>query len=94
MEELKPCPFCGNSVAVGVFDENEMDYDSVSENPFFTVCCSVHEHTCQTPNWKTGCGAASGYARTKEQAIKKWNRRSCECANNAAMTPGAAASGR
>lgn len=29
-----------------------------------------------------------------EEAIEAWNRRSCECANNAAMTPGEAASGR
>jgi len=51
----------------------------------YFVICTIHSN---------GCGASASRKTTEQGAIKAWNRRSCECANNAAMTPGVAASVR
>ena len=72
MAELKPCPFCGGTkIWIGTIaesemqDENHPDYEFNSEH--YTVVCDYSEG---------GCGASTGgSARTKEAAIKAWNRR-------------------
>lgn len=33
------------------------------------------------------CKGSSGIYETREEAIRAWNRRTCECANNATATP-------
>ncbi len=73
MDELKPCPFCGETESLIIDDEWTI--------PAFAIEC------CE-------CGASTITFDTKEEAIEAWNRRACECANNAVATPGAAASGR
>jgi hypothetical protein len=81
MTNLKPCPFCGNETAIQVLDGNEIyllteycaDYNP---NAYYTVVCTVNEDMAvPSPNWKKGCGASGGYAKTKEEAIKLWNHR-------------------
>ena len=75
MVELKPCPFCGKSVAeCGTVaeheckDKNSLGYEWCAEH--FDVVCNYI---------KGGCGASTGksYA-TPEDAIEAWNRRAGE----------------
>ncbi len=75
---MKKCPFCGdedspelisNMAMKAMFNDDyapchEDDYEEVT-NGWFVICSAG----------KTGCGADSGWAETKEDAIIKWNRR-------------------
>lgn len=72
-EKLKPCPFCGKSVAE-IDDAKELGgcpyYDDCDQAEYeqcemHTVVCNVH---------KGGCGASSGYYDTVEDAVAAWNR--------------------
>ena len=58
-----PCPFCGGR-NLEVLTSAEL-CDSGRDDEF-TVCCSYNSG---------GCGATSGYCKTKREAIEKWNRR-------------------
>ena len=73
--ELKPCPFCGKSVAHvdsvanhGMMDEYESNY-SWSSNHYDVVC-----------DYNSGgCVASTGKDNaTPEEAIEAWNRRVSE----------------
>lgn len=82
MMEIKPCPFCGNDIAVTVLDQNEVDCigessNNYSKEPYFQVVCCMNEEYSPVPidNWHGGCGASSGYRKTREEAIEAWNRR-------------------
>lgn len=81
LPDIKPCPFCGNAVAIGVYSSHELDeliYDDIvyDTTPSYAVVCSVNETSpVPTPNWRSGCGGSSGYSPTPEEAIAKWNRR-------------------
>lgn len=70
MKKLKPCPFCGNKKAVEIIDSadtEEVDFFCVEKvESDYHIICNVS---------KGGCGASSGYADTKDEAIKAWNRR-------------------
>lgn len=65
--KLKPCPFCGSELAVDAKTDEEMEVlsDGCSSG-YYTVCCDFR--TC-------GCGAASGYRKSKQEAIEVWNSR-------------------
>lgn len=62
--KLKACPFCGSTKAPRLLTENDLKDNG--EFDWYTVCCSATDG---------GCGAASGYAQSKDEAIKKWNGR-------------------
>ncbi len=63
--ELKPCPFCGSSSAPVVVDSIEKDGDY--DNPIqYQVVCDWNE---------VGCGSATGYRYTIEEAVELWNAR-------------------
>lgn len=72
MTKLKPCPFCGKSVAHvdsvanhEMMDEYEFDYSWGSNH--YDVVCDYHNG---------GCGASIGKDNaTPEDAIEAWNRR-------------------
>lgn len=70
--ELKPCPFCGNTnIRIALCSELTCDlqpneYCEHCEGRTFGIICSA---------LLNGCGTASGLYKTKEQAIKAWNRR-------------------
>ncbi len=72
MAELKPCPFCGKSVANvdsvanhEMIDEYEPDYSWRSKR--YDVVCDYNNG---------GCGASTGGNNaTPEDAIEAWNRR-------------------
>ena len=66
MEELKPCPFCGKSLAeLGTAAEIDMDTEPGADNERAVVC----DYNAG------GCGATSGYRNTPEAAVEAWNRR-------------------
>lgn len=70
---IKPCPFCGDpeSPEVISFEEVAEMYDkyeehaSYSSSGYFVICDAV----------KSGCGAMSGFGKTKKDAIALWNQR-------------------
>ncbi len=65
---LKECPFCSDEKAPAVMSALDIDgsLDAETHENNFAVCCRVGEG---------GCGATSGYARSKKQATIQWNRR-------------------
>lgn len=70
-EELKPCPFCGKSVAECKTCAEAELLDELNEiypewNKKFCVVCNFN---------KGGCGSSTGAHDTPEDAIKAWNRR-------------------
>ena len=66
--ELKECPFCGQKETLECLSYNEIhaSEEKEEEDDNYTVCCNHR---------KGGCGAIGGYRRTKEEAIKVWNKR-------------------
>lgn len=62
MEELKPCPFCGKSVAVLSNAQEELEVC----NNYVMVVCAFN---------RGGCGAATGFYNSEQEAIEHWNRR-------------------
>ena len=67
--ELKPCPFCGNTnIVIKTCSDNCCDPIMCDECPQlqYTVCCDGNNG---------GCGSHSGYYLKKEEAIEAWNRR-------------------
>lgn len=75
-DKLKPCPFCGKSVATFT-DMKELEecfnYDQNICDDFDYWCKKYPLIVCDAT--KGGCGASTGYSESKEEAIKKWNRR-------------------
>lgn len=74
MTDLKPCPFCGKSVA------EIDDAKGLEACPHYEDCdaaeyeqCEMHAVVCNVH--KGGCGASSGYCYTVEDAVALWNRR-------------------
>ena len=73
--ELKPCPFCGKSVAdVDTVANHEMiDSDAID----YFWCAEHYDVICDTRNG--GCGASTGKNhKTPEEAIEAGNRRVSE----------------
>lgn len=64
MNELKPCPFCGN-VNINVYSAREID-DLPHIGLSYACLCNCHIG---------GCGATGGYRITEDEAIEAWNRR-------------------
>lgn len=63
MSKLKPCPFCGKSIAVAWCNKDWLDFEKIET---YAVSCDMNEG---------GCGGSSGFYETKEEAIEAWNRR-------------------
>lgn len=76
MENLKPCPFCGKSVAeFGTKKEMEECKNFESDRcPAYEIDeCRGVRIVCNV--LKGGCGASTGYTFDKEKAIWMWNER-------------------
>lgn len=76
MEKLKPCPFCGNSVAEHTtLQDCEMcaNFEDEEMCPNFEACGYGHFIVCNVN--KGGCGASTGWYQTIEEAVKAWNTR-------------------
>ena len=66
MNELKPCPFCGNQPVVGKYEPRL--YRPVMNHTYCIVCCE-----CEMMfGWDCDYG---GRFDTEEEAIEAWNRR-------------------
>lgn len=78
-EQLKPCPFCGKSVATLSNAKELEDCSLFEDDDRCPACmdwsggCGYHTVVCGVP--EGGCGAASGYYASKEEAVSAWNRR-------------------
>jgi hypothetical protein len=69
---LEPCPFCGNHDSVHVIAYHACDYVDQSEGlEGFIVICDASGF-----GRKNGCGAATGWYETIDEAKAAWNRRS------------------
>lgn len=78
MKELKSCPFCGKNVAeITTIQECELcsnfEDDELCPNYDMTGSCGGRFVVCNAN--KGGCGAATGWYQTIEEAINAWNRR-------------------
>ena len=61
MDELKPCPFCGNEEVTLIVRKGKQGW-----RDRFLVLCSYDDY---------GCGAGRGWYHYEEEAIEAWNRR-------------------
>ncbi len=61
MEELKPCPFCGNT-EIEIQHCHTPSVDPAGREPYFPIGC--HE-----------CGAWIDGSSTESEAIEAWNKR-------------------
>ena len=69
MAEIKPCPFCGKTIAIAgtVAELDELVGDEDYYHGYFTVVCDFK---------KGGCGASIGRKHeSEEEAVEAWNRR-------------------
>lgn len=80
MNELKPCPFCGKTVAGFASAKEEEDCkffeDSERCEAFVYNGCPCIKIVCNMQ--KGGCGASTGYCWSQADAIEKWNKRHSE----------------
>lgn len=78
MENLKPCPFCGNTM-LDISDvrdcEDCANFEAEDVCPAFEPAgfCNMKFVVCSF--YKGGCGASSGWYKTEEEAVEAWNRR-------------------
>jgi hypothetical protein len=72
MDNLLPCPMCGNNQEPKVVSSYDMDTEDLGNDEFFAVFCDAGAGLREVHK---GCGASGGYAKTKELAISKWNTR-------------------
>ena len=63
MSDLKPCPFCGNTPTIRIYNGKDGWRDR------YAVLCRYDEG---------GCGAESGLYHYQAEAIEAWNRRVLE----------------
>lgn len=68
--DLKPCPFCGTSDALQLWDGRDQGQISSLlpqvEGNRFSICCNTN---------LAGCGAESGVRQSPDEAIVAWNNR-------------------
>ena len=62
MEDLKPCPFCGERLAPALMIRDA----SHGLNNMYQIECEIDTG---------GCGARSGWFFWRDEAVNKWNRR-------------------
>lgn len=71
---LKPCPFCGGTkIFVGTIAEIEMQD---TDCPDWLINSQMYAAVCDYTSG--GCGASTGGAHTKMEAVEAWNRRAEE----------------
>ena len=72
MTELKPCPFCGGEklIITSCIELEECNnFEECECMPYYIICCDFRQG---------GCGAASAYCQSEEEAIEAWNKRAGE----------------
>ena len=68
MNQLKPCPFCGNTdlELTPYADADWVSHEDCDDEGFFVIC-NVNSN---------GCGATSGWKLEETDVIDLWNQRS------------------
>jgi hypothetical protein len=70
--DLLPCPFCGQTKPVRIYDSHEGDDADLSNQRMFSVVCDASSIRGKGPG---GCGSQSGYDDSEEGAVRRWNVR-------------------
>jgi predicted nucleic-acid-binding Zn-ribbon protein len=65
MTELKPCPFCGGRGYFERIDMANTEWESFAKQPRYWYCVCCKKCRLKQP----------GYYRSKDEAIRLWNRR-------------------
>ena len=81
MEELKPCPFCGNIESLRFATRRDLedcsDFDDCEAEKCARGMCDMYDNwDCVVCSYQDGgCGASSGYESCPAKAVEAWNRR-------------------
>lgn len=75
-EELKPCWCCGKKKSLMVLTGDDLGWytNVVADSGKYCVICSAATGGPGLAD-ERGCGAATGFYHTREEAINAWNRR-------------------
>lgn len=81
MAELEPCPFCGREPDLMISPE-----ESTNNGRGTTTYTPQHWYVCcSAADGRGGCGAAGGFAQSKDTAVRLWNTRTAGARVDAPM---------
>lgn len=72
--KIKRCPFCKKKDTLEIMTDHYIAYRQDEDKENYQVVCAAGLAE-PGEEWRTGCGASSGFWETEEQAITAWNRR-------------------
>lgn len=74
MEELKPCPFCGNKAEL-LYRSNDIPYSIVCTSKLYEDCFLYSGYEERQENDARSWDDVLSWYNDREEAIKAWNTR-------------------